>query len=320
MKLDFSGEIIWKSKNGVPYVNETLKRKQKVYSEAQLQKISHNNSGNDEICLKLGRYKIEGGVETEIPKSELTLDGDEFEALLKFISVFYKPMEMDVENFIPIDGSHSADLLKRFKDIALNDEEKGKLIIESGILNHNITSAIQYSLKHKTLNEFEKYLREDYLESFWQEWFSKNKWILGSDFSKIIDERRIDTNNIVDYLMETNDGFVDIVEIKKPNGLPFWNDAKDHDNYVPSQSLVKAIVQCQSYLLEIERESNSVKLMKKLGNATIAKPRCVLIYGRSYDWDEEKILAFRLLNSSLNQIMIMTYDQLLIRAKSLLQN
>lgn len=51
-------------------------------------------------------------------------------------------------------------------------------------------------------------------ESFWQDWFSENKWVLGSDFAQIIDERNIDTENIADYIMRAFDGFVDLVEIK----------------------------------------------------------------------------------------------------------
>ena len=49
-------------------------------------------------------------------------------------------------------------------------------------------------------------------ESFWQNWFSENKWVLGSDFAQIIDERNIDTENIADYIMRAFDGFVDLVE------------------------------------------------------------------------------------------------------------
>ena len=33
--------------------------------------------------------------------------------------------------------------------------------------------------------------------------------------------------------MRAFDGFVDLVEIKKPNGLQFWSATKDHNNYVP---------------------------------------------------------------------------------------
>ena len=142
-------------------------------------------------------------------------------------------------------------------------------------------------------------------ESFWQEWFSKNKWVLGSDFAQIIDERNIDTENIADYIMRAFDGFVDLVEIKKPNGLQFWSATKDHNNYVPSTDLVKAITQCLNYIYAIEREANSVKFIEKTKSKVI-KPRCILIFGRSNDWNDEQREAYRILNAAYNQISILT--------------
>lgn len=104
-----------------------------------------------------------------------------------------------------------------------------------------------------------------------------NKWLLGSDYLKIIDERRIDTEHIADFLMKSNDGFVDVVEIKKPNNMNFWSISLDHGNYVPSSELTKAITQCQKYLYEIERESNSMKMNERIEFTPIAAPTCLLI-------------------------------------------
>ena len=37
--------------------------------------------------------------------------------------------------------------------------------------------------------------------------------------------------------MEAYDGFVDLIEIKRPEGkLKFWADALDHGNYIPHAS------------------------------------------------------------------------------------
>lgn len=138
-----------------------------------------------------------------------------------------------------------------------------------------------------------------------------------TDFAKIIDERNIDTKNIADYLMCAFDGFVDIVEIKKPNGLPFWATTKDHDNYVPSTALIKAITQCQNYLYAIERRCNDADF-REATKSKVIKPRCILIYGRSNDWDNGQREAYRILNSSYTQISILTYDHLLARAKNVL--
>lgn len=317
--FDWSAEHIWESSNGNYYANETLLQKKTVTTEAQIQRITHNHSENDEICLKVGRYNIANGKpEVEKPKSELTLNGIEFENLIKFIQKFYKPMEMGVDSFIPVDGSQLSELLRKFKSAAAEDSEKARALLDSGLINGNISAAIEHSKRVDALNEFRNNLENpELLEGYWQEWFENNKWILGSEFAKILDERRIDVGNIADYLVKSNDGFLDIVEIKKPNGLNFWALTLDHDNYVPSSDLTKAITQCENYIFEIERESNSKKFGERIENTPIASPRCMLVFGRSNDWNEKQQLAFRLLNSSLNRITIITYDQLYQRAASM---
>jgi len=68
----------------------------------------------------------------------------------------------------------------------------------------------------------------------WQRWFEDNDWVLGSDFVRVVDERPIDVGHIADYLMEGFDGFLDVVEIKRPGGgLRFWAPSRDHGNPIP---------------------------------------------------------------------------------------
>ena len=176
--------------------------------------------------------------------------------------------------------------------------------------------ALENVNRKKSVEEFEQMLEGDLLEHRWQEWFQQNSWVLGTEFVRVIDEREIDTANISDFLMQAYDGFLDIVEIKRPEGnLRFWMDLLDHGNNVPSSDLVKAITQASRYIYEVEREANSVKFQERVGNIKTVKPRCILIFGRSFDWDEKQSEAYRILNSSYHNLSILTYDHVLERAK-----
>jgi len=156
-------------------------------------------------------------------------------------------------------------------------------------------------------------------EHSWQKWFTENCWVLGTEFVRIIDERAIDTKNISDFLMKAYDGFLDVVEIKRPEGgLKFWSDNTDHDNYIPHPDLVKAITQSVNYIYAIEQEANSLKFLERMGGIKTVKPRCTLIFGRSIDWNDEQTKAFRILNSSYHNLNIMTYDHILDRAKKII--
>ena len=306
------------SQKGIAYAGPVvLKTKQRVYSQAILMKIPHDHSEEIDISLKVGRYtRPYGRVTGYQPKSELTLDNEELNTLIKFISDNYTPINLGQGEYISVTGD-SANLIKQFKTLVEGKADTASLLIENGILSDNVYIAATSIKKIAALSELESSLSEDLPEKCWQDWFSANKWVLGSDFAQIIDERHIDTENIADYIMRAFDGFVDLVEIKKPNGVPFWSATKDHNNYVPSSDLVKAITQCLNYIRAIEQEANSVKFIQKTKSKVI-KPRCILIFGRSNDWNDEQREAYRILNAAYNQLSILTYDHLLIRAKNVM--
>lgn len=308
------------SYKGINYASpKILKEGKTVYSQAILMKIPHDHAEQNDIALKIGRYKtFLKSVENEKPKSELTLDKEELSELIKYISENYTPIKLGQGQYISVDDKN-VELIQQFKDLINKQNDIAKLLIDNGILSDNVYIAAMSIKKIAALNIFEKLLSEDLAENYWQEWFSNNKWILGSDFAQIIDERRIDVENIADYIMRAFDGFVDLVEIKKPNNLAFWAQTKDHDNYIPSSDLVKAISQCLNYLHAIEQEANSIKFIERTKSKVI-KPRCILIYGRSNNWNDEQREAFRILNSAYNQVSILTYDHLLNRAKNIYNN
>lgn len=161
-------------------------------------------------------------------------------------------------------------------------------------------------------------INSDLVESNWQKWFEINSWVLGSEFVRILEERSIDTKNITDFLVEAYDGFLDVIEIKRPEGgMSFWSKAIDHGNYVPSTDLVKAVTQALSYIYEVEREANSIKFLERVDGVKTIKPRCILIFGRSNEWNDKQIEAFRVLNSGYHNLTIMTYDHVLKRAKQI---
>lgn len=107
----------------------------------------------------------------------------------------------------------------------------------------------------------------------------------------------IDEHHIADYIMQSIDGFLDLVEIKKTN-LRFWTEPDSHGNYKPS--------------------ADSDDFRERVGGVRTVKPKCTLVYGRSNNWVDKQYEAFRILNAAYNQLNIITYDQLLARAKGLL--
>lgn len=312
--------IIRKTKDVITHTHALLKQKVKVNTKAVLWKIERTDKDSG-YSLKIGRYSNPwDDLECEKPRSELTLDQEELDNLITFISENYKLMKIGAGTYIKADALNN-ELAKQLQEI-FNSKESAEIsdfFIKNNLLSYDTSSMITFLQREKSLIDFRDALDKNMPESFWQKWFEDNNWVLGNEFARIIDDRKIDTKNIADYLMETYDGFVDIVEIKRPNGnLNFWDTQRDHDNLIPSKELIKAITQAQNYVQSLEEEMDSVKTAKRLGGISIVKPRATLIFGRSNDWGKDERKAFRILNFGYKDFTILTYDQVLARAKKTL--
>lgn len=243
------------------------------------------------MCLKIGRYKKTEWynefrkneiLEVSDPKSELTLEPDELDNLVTYINDNYYPLFNDENSYLSLDANSASGLIRN------NYPQISQLIkaaIENDIDLTDINKLIEIADRKNALKEFEKYFKSNALESDWQKWFQKNYWVFGSDFISLSQDRRIDVENITDFIAKNIDGFVDVIEIKRPgDSMDFFEKSKDHGNLVPSKDLIKAITQLSNYLCTLESKSNEVDTTKRLGK--ILKPRGILIYGKSTDWKD----------------------------------
>lgn len=279
--------------------------------------------------------EIKNIIESSKAKNQITLDETSIDNLIEYLSCYFL-IKDGVKHLVKVDSktseiinsinhsniTNSEDFLSIFNELIKKTDNKkiAEAIIASDLSYIDIQKALDIKKREDAINQFEEMLKNDLPESKWQGWFEENSWVLGREFVKILGERRIDTNNISDYLIESYDGFLDIIEIKKPEEgkLDFWSKSRDHDNVVPSSSLVKAITQVTKYIYEVERESNSNKFLARV-KIPIVKPRGILIFGRSSNWDDEEKEAYRIINSSYHNLLIMTYDHVLDRAKIILK-
>ncbi len=320
-------QIVSKSKNGIDYVSGLLKEKKTIATKVLFYKVPHEHQVDD-LSLKIGRYIKSKGftqetLETENPKSELTLDSEEFANLIQFIESNHGPLLLGAGKYIAADADLDEALAERMVEIFKNKDARkvANFLIKNKLLNVHSAALIEFARRTTAVKTFEDKVNANETEHEWQKWFQDNDWVLGNEVVEILDDRRIDVSNIADYLVESFDGFVDLIEIKRPEGsLQFWSKEKDHDNFVPHQDLIKAITQVQNYVIELEREMDSAKTQKRLNGSAIVKPRATLIFGRSCDWGADEKQAFRILNAGYQNITILTYDHVLVRAKRSLEH
>ncbi|MFH1012509.1 MAG: Shedu anti-phage system protein SduA domain-containing protein [Candidatus Peregrinibacteria bacterium] len=144
-------------------------------------------------------------------------------------------------------------------------------------------------------------------EKIFQNWIEKNLWIFGVEYVKKYDAKKIALFSEGDLLMESMDGFLDLIELKRPKYEIFQYDSS-HKSYYSSPDLSKTIGQCLLYLQKMDEYKS---ILEKEYKVKILRPRIKIIAGRTNAFNDVQFEALRMLNANLNYIQIISYDYLL---------
>ena len=235
----------------------------------------------------------------------------------------------DLQEIISLVKTVDSSLVKNILDKA-DKNEKLKLIIEalSESEIENLQASIKQTSHQKALKNLSHLLEleettsitetikhhehlTDYVagqpEKIFQNWIEKNIWTLGIDYIQKHPARQIGINSESDLIMETTDGFIDLIELKRPKFDLFVFD-ESHKIFYPSRELSKVIGQCMQYLKILD---NYKLILEKQHKFKLLRPRIKIIVGRTSKFNDEQFEALRMLNSNLNHIQIISYDYLL---------
>lgn len=184
------------------------------------------------------------------------------------------------------------------------------------------------------LQEFEKAINLDKNEAYWQKFLSSNEWIFGYGLSyymlSILTEQVYvggkDINGangrFCDYLSASNGDarFTVLIEIKKPQ-TPLIDKQDRNRSYPISKELTMAVSQVLGYCDSWAREVNVNTLnYERDNNLTTANPKGIVVIGNTCELDNaDKKRSFELFRRNLHNVEIITYDELLARARYILR-
>jgi len=144
-------------------------------------------------------------------------------------------------------------------------------------------------------------------EKIFQNWIEANLWIFGVEYVKKHDARKIALSSEGDVLMESVDGFLDLIELKRPKHELFKFD-KSHKCYYPHGDLSSVIGQSLFYLQKLQEYK---LVIEKEYSVKVIQPRVKIIIGSKTKLSAEELDTLRMLNTNLNSIQIITYQDLL---------
>ena len=132
-----------------------------------------------------------------------------------------------------------------------------------------------------------------------------------------------------DFLLVDSNGFIDVLEIKKPEARILTTQASYRNNYVPVKDFAGSIQQIEKYLFCLNSNQESKKkvydqltpLLHSKVELQVVNPRGMLLLGRSKDFNSQQIRDFELIKRQYKNIAdIMTYDDLIFRLTNILNS
>lgn len=131
-----------------------------------------------------------------------------------------------------------------------------------------------------------------------------------------------------DFILVDANGYIDILEIKKPSAQLLTKQSSYRNNYVPVHELAGAIQQIEKYIycLNAWGKDGEQDLHKQLSNKLpesvtpkVVNPQGILLLGRSQDFNFQQKNDFELIKRQYKHIAeIMTYDDLLHRIDNII--
>lgn len=238
-------------------------------------------------------------------------------------------------------GSHEYITVEKNKVIIITEDNKKQLleqILKKGYSNEfwslisdsdpeladKLSAGHLQSQRKKVLYELKERLKKAFPETkgpdSWQNWIYGNNWLFGFNYQGSIEKQKINISGVMpDYLFQTVDGFIDILEIKLPDDEVILIDNDHKGSWKWTSETNSAIGQVVNYLSEIDRlkleiEKNIKTEYKR--EVSLLKPRAFILIGNSESWDVVKKEALRKLNHSLHGIEVITYFDLIQRGET----
>ena len=217
--------------------------------------------------------------------------------------------------------------------------KKNQKIENSSGINKNLKFIENIKLN---LIQFEK-LEKDFLELLdkvsdeksWQIYILQLLQLMFPQYIQVIREVRIknvDGDKIPDFMLIDFNGYVDLLEIKKPQTRIMRDTPIHRNNYIPTLNFTETVQQIEKYIYYLNRwgEEGEKKLNEKYRNdliegisIKIINPKGFLILGRNSEFDGNpfKKKDFELVKRQFKNIFeILTYDDLLSQLRNIIKS
>lgn len=299
-------------------------------------------------------YRSATGIHfTTTDKDEFTFRDDEFDRLLTFLKRiefidFSNEERFQIEDISKTDGpkkivdAADGEIVQRLRRMSSEQRNDALRAMQGSLTSEEINILLG---RRQGLEEFEEQMRlKAWSERQWQDFFDKQQWVFGYgldyrvmrpfDREMVVGSGGTDNQNkpTVDFLMNFTDYTV-LVEIKKPNTAIFrqsrggragtWEFSSEFTGAVSQIVEQKAEWSAFAQTGEHNNKAGTERLTASTKNA-----KSILVIGSKAEFSRSKNVrdgrvmrdTFELFRREMRSIDIVTFDELLERARFITQN
>lgn len=309
------------------------------------QRKGKNDEWEDVDAINLNTLKAGEGVKLKLRSAQTkTL----YDGLTKLYALSQKGVQRGEKEYVVGTSDEIVNVprkRKKYIEKLLNEnygqEIWDELIDKNPDLATKLSHSRIYHNRLKALTEFEKSIEDESLnESYWQEFFTLNDWIFGYGLNYQFLTIESDQPNYGgekydgigkqkgDYLTKTNTEnikFTVLVEIKKPSSKLLAETPRTKENiryrngaWLLGSEVLGGVAQVQINCKSWLKEAEDIKNKELIDNSIYTVlPKGILLIGNTKEFDNniEQVTSFELFRKGLNNLEILTYDELLERAK-----
>ena len=177
---------------------------------------------------------------------------------------------------------------------------------------------------------------DSYKESAWQKLILEFILLLFPKYVAVLENLKVrdfyselgHTNRFIDIALVDGNGFIDIIEIKRPFHNCLLLRGKYRDNFLPKRELSGTIMQVEKYIFHLKKWGQKGEFVIRMErghelppnlNLSITNPKGLIIIGRDRDFSTAQRADFEVIKRKYaNLLDIVTYDDLLSRLENVI--
>jgi hypothetical protein len=301
---------------------------------------------NRKLPKEIGTEQIEKTEETRDVRAsvDLTKCHENFWDLISYLKSL---RELEVpDKFYAVDvRTHLTRVVSSYQQFSdAQKRELEKALSDQPDLGQAITNLAESRFRQQRLKEFEDGMAKEEPETWWKEFFDKNRWIFGYGLDYRISHMEASQayvsgadlsgrgGPIVDYAFSTEGDarFMVFLEIKTPmSKLIMNNEVRKGGAWRIAQQLTDALSQTLADVEHWLDKSREQHIVRDLAYKDIhsVKPKALIVIGHLKQLEDEnprirdaKLRTFELFRQSLHGVEVITYDELYARASYIAQH